>query len=113
MLEIKDVSKSFSKTLFQNISFTIEQGQRLSIMGPSGAGKTTLANALLTRFKSALPHLVRLDGDEIRALFGQGLGYREEDRYEQINRIQRLALMLDAQEQIVLVAALYAHPTAG
>ena len=46
MLEIKDVSKSFSKTLFQNISFTIEQGQRLSIMGPSGSGKTTLLRCI-------------------------------------------------------------------
>ena len=45
MLEIKDVSKSFSKTLFQNISFTIEQGQRLSIMGPSGSGKRRYCDA--------------------------------------------------------------------
>jgi len=51
MLEIKDVSKSFSKTLFQNISFTIEQGQRLSIMGPSGSGKSTLMKLILQFIK--------------------------------------------------------------
>ena len=78
--------------------------------GLSGAGKTTLTDALLKRFKPALPHLVRLDGDEIRALFGQSLSYREDDRVEQINRIQKMASILDAQGLIVLVAALYAHP---
>ena len=65
MLEIKDVSKSFSKTLFQNISFTIEQGQRLSIMGPSGAGKTTLLRCIcgLDSFDSGS---INLDGVNIQ-----------------------------------------------
>ena len=65
MLEIKDVSKSFSKTLFQNISFTIEQGQRLSIMGPSGCGKTTLLRCIcgLDTFDSGS---INLDGVNIQ-----------------------------------------------
>lgn len=65
MLEIKDVSKSFSKTLFQNISFTIEQGQRLSIMGPSGSGKTTLLRCIcgLDSFDSGS---INLDGVNIQ-----------------------------------------------
>lgn len=80
------------------------------ITGLSGAGKTTLSNAIARRFKQFLPELVQVDGDEIRELFGSSLSYREKDRHEQIQRIQRLARMLDRQEMVVLVSALYGHP---
>ena len=80
------------------------------LTGISGAGKTTLSDAIARRFKSVVPELVQIDGDEIRELFGASLTYRETDRYEQILRIQRLARMLDRQNMLVLVAALYGHP---
>src|SRR5207249_3585301 len=35
-----------SRTLFRNITFTLERGERLAIIGPNGAGKTTLLKAL-------------------------------------------------------------------
>ena len=65
MLELKDVSKSFSKTLFRNITFTLVQGQRLSIMGPSGSGKTTLLRCIcgLDSFDSGS---INLDGENIQ-----------------------------------------------
>lgn len=80
------------------------------ITGISGAGKTTLSDAIVRRFKPVIPELVQIDGDEIRALFGASLSFAEHDRFEQIQRIQRLARMLDSQGMIVLVAALYGHP---
>jgi adenylyl-sulfate kinase len=80
------------------------------ITGLSGAGKTTVCRALWQELKPASPELVLLDGDAIRAAFGHDLGYAEADRIKQIQRMQRLAKMLSDQGQIVLVAALYAHP---
>ncbi len=80
------------------------------ITGLSGAGKTTLATALYEAMKHRLPALVRIDGDEVRALFGNSLGFTESDRRLQIQRIQNLAAMLDGQGLVVIVAALYAHP---
>ena len=79
------------------------------ITGISGVGKTTLSDAIARKFKPLIPELVQIDGDEIRGLFGASLSYQEHDRYEQIQRIQRLAQMLDRQGMIVLVAALYGH----
>ncbi|MBH61789.1 MAG: adenylylsulfate kinase [Alphaproteobacteria bacterium] len=78
--------------------------------GISGVGKTTLSDALARRFKPVIPELIQIDGDEIRALFGASLDYAEPDRYKQIQRIQRLAHLLDKQGMVVLVAALYGHP---
>lgn len=80
------------------------------VTGMSRAGKTTLCNALWTKLKPNLPTLVTLDGDLIRKVFGQGLGYREEDRVIQITRMQSLAKMLSDQGLVVMVAALYANP---
>ena len=80
------------------------------VTGLSRAGKTTLCNALWKLLKPYLPELVSLDGDMIRKAFGEGLGYREEDRVVQIKRIQNLAKMLSEQGLVVLVAALYANP---
>ena len=80
------------------------------ITGLSGSGKSTLCNALYALMKPSGRPLVKLDGDEIRAVFGEDLGYREEDRMRQIGRIQRLAKLLADHGIDVLVAALYANP---
>ena len=86
------------------------QGAVIWLTGLSGAGKTTIAEAIHRQVKPRLPELVLIDGDVIRDLFGAGLGFHEAARHEQIGRIQRLARMLSEQGMVVLVAALYAHP---
>ncbi|OXM99807.1 ABC transporter ATP-binding protein [Bifidobacterium vansinderenii] len=48
MLELKDITKSFGDThVLNGISLTIGDGQIMSILGPSGGGKTTLLNIIL------------------------------------------------------------------
>ena len=47
MLEVSHIEKSFGKTeVLKDISFTLEQGQALAIIGSSGSGKTTLLRCL-------------------------------------------------------------------
>ena len=47
ILEVKNIQKSFDKTeVLKDISFTIEKGEVLSIIGSSGSGKTTLLRCL-------------------------------------------------------------------
>lgn len=80
------------------------------LTGLSGAGKTTIAEAMVAMLKPQVPQLVLVDGDVIRELFGASLGYEEPARREQIGRLQRLSGWLARQGQTVVVAALYAHP---
>ena len=49
LVEVKDVSFSYEKDspiVFENISFSIEKGDVLCILGPNGTGKTTLIKTL-------------------------------------------------------------------
>lgn len=48
MIKIKDLSYSFpQKDLFNNISFTLEDGQHCAFIGSSGIGKSTLINLIM------------------------------------------------------------------
>lgn len=48
LLEVKGITKTFTRRkktphiVLENMSFTVEQGQYVSLLGPSGCGKTTL-----------------------------------------------------------------------
>jgi len=47
LLEVKELKKSFGKTeVLKGISFSLEKGQVLAIIGSSGSGKTTLLRCL-------------------------------------------------------------------
>ena len=51
----------------KDISFEVRAGQRVAIVGPTGAGKTTLAS-LLIRFYDPQQGEIRIDGVDIRRL---------------------------------------------
>ena len=47
ILEVKDIKKSFGKTeVLKGISFSLDEGEVISIIGSSGSGKTTLLRCL-------------------------------------------------------------------
>ncbi len=85
-------------------------GQAIWVTGLSGTGKTTLCEAMAALLKPSIPELVMLDGDVVRAAFGDDLGYDVDSRVKQITRIQRFARALADQGLVVLVSALYASP---
>ena len=58
---------TLEKTLMQDVSFTAEPGQKIAIVGTTGAGKTTLVN-LLMRFYEIDGGRITLDGVDTRAM---------------------------------------------
>ena len=80
------------------------------ITGLSGAGKTTVSQIIMRTLKPVMPELGLVDGDVVRDVFANDLDYSEPSRVAQIKRIQSLAKVMDSQDFVVIVAALYSHP---
>jgi ATP-binding cassette subfamily B multidrug efflux pump len=68
-VEFKGVSFRYEedKPLIEDLSLTVKPGQTVAIVGPTGAGKTTLVN-LLMRFYEVTGGRITLDGVEIAGM---------------------------------------------
>ena len=67
------------------------------LTGLSGAGKSTIANALDKRLHELGKHTYLLDGDNVRHGLCKDLGFSDEDRVENLRRVAEVSkLMVDA-----------------
>ena len=65
MIEVKNLTKKYgSKTVLDNVSFTVENGEVLGFLGPNGAGKSTTLN-IITGYISSSDGSVTIDGIDI------------------------------------------------
>ncbi len=66
---LQDVDFSYTPEipLIQGLSLSVEPGQRIAIVGPTGCGKTTLIN-LLMRFYDVQKGSIQVDGHDIRQI---------------------------------------------
>src|ERR1700680_3610310 len=47
LINVRSISKAFgADPLFQNVSFTVSEGDRIGLIGPNGSGKSTLLRIL-------------------------------------------------------------------
>ena len=67
-VEFRDVSFRYDKEMIlKNVSFTAQPGQRIAIMGATGAGKTTMMN-LMMRFYDVSSGGIYIDGINLKDL---------------------------------------------
>ncbi|MGX7150896.1 multidrug efflux ABC transporter subunit EfrB [Enterococcus ureasiticus] len=81
-VQFDNVSFSYdpAKPLIRNLNFEVQAGQTVAIVGPTGAGKTTLIN-LLMRFYDVNEGAIKIDGidtkkmdrSDVRSVFGMVL----------------------------------------
>lgn len=77
LLEVENLSLSYERTLFQNVSFYIRAQDRVALLGPNGCGKTSLLHILLGRREADEGH-IRLFGDPSIAFMGQKATFDDE-----------------------------------
>ena len=68
-VDISDVTFGYvpERTVIKNLSIKAKKGSLIAIVGPTGAGKTTIIN-LLMRFYDVNSGEIRIDGSEIRSV---------------------------------------------
>ncbi len=73
-VEFRDVWSEYKKDqpVLHGITFSTEPGQTVAIVGPTGAGKTTIIN-LIPRFYDATKGEVLIDGIDVRDVAGESL----------------------------------------
>ena len=115
-IEIRDVKFSYTpeKPLIENFDLSVQPGQRVAIVGPTGCGKTTFIN-LLMRFYDPQAGEIRLDGvntrDMDRGQLRRCVGMVLQDTYLTPGTVRSNIAMgkPDATDEEIIAAAKQAH----
>ena len=97
ILEFRNVSKTYDqKTMaIQNVTFSVNEGEFVSIIGPSGSGKSTILRCV-NRLVDATQGVIVLDGQDITRLSKKELrGIRTKTGmiFQHYNLVNRLSVI--------------------
>ena len=98
-------SKSSLTKAIDNVSFEVEEGEFIAIMGASGSGKTTLLNCISTIDKVTSGHIF-VDGEDITKLKGNDLNKFRRESLGFIFQDFNLLDTLTAYENIALALSI-------
>ena len=115
-VEIENVAFSYSKDreLIKNLSLSVESGNRVAIVGPTGCGKTTVVN-LLMRFYDVDEGKISVDGTDINSATRKSLrksyGMVLQDTWLKEGTVRENIAMgkPDATDEEIVAAAKAAH----
>ena len=113
-VKVQDITKTYKMGEVEihavdHISFSIEQGELVVIVGPSGAGKTTVLN-ILGGMDTATSGKLYVDGKDITAYNSKQLtGYRRDD-IGFVFQFYNLMQNLTALENVELAMQICKHP---
>ncbi len=109
-LEVKNIQKSFGKTeVLRGVDFSLEEGKVLSVIGPSGGGKTTLLRCI-TGLETPDVGSILIDGETIfdssdrrkltraekrRRQLKTGLVFQQYNLFPQYTALQNITLACD------------------
>lgn len=90
---------TFNSTLFSSPAV-------VWLTGISGAGKTTIANEVISLLEPGAGNSILLDGDEVRRGLNSNLGFDETSRTEAVRRLSEVAKLFVDKHFVVVVAAI-------
>lgn len=79
-----------------------QEGVLYWITGLSGAGKTTIGNRLYYELRKQMDNVILLDGDILKKIVGDELGYTESDRRKRAVRYAQICKVLTDQGMVVI-----------
>src|SRR5579864_5275135 len=105
MIQLTNVSKSYGdsravKALI-NLSLTVEQGERVAVMGPSGSGKSTLLN-MICGLDEPTAGSIKIEGVELAQLSDDRRTRLRREKIGMIFQTFNLLPTLSAVENVAL-----------
>lgn len=115
-VDFEQVSFSYdaNNNVLQNVSFHIKPGETIALVGPTGAGKTTIVN-LISRFYDIQEGSIKIDGHDIKSISIESLrkqmGIMTQDNFLFTGTIRENIAYgkLDATEEEIIEAAKAVH----
>ncbi len=115
-VDFENVSFSYEEgvKVLDNVSFHIKQGETIALVGPTGAGKTTIVN-LISRFYDVQDGTVKIDGHDIKSVSIESLrrqmGIMTQDNFLFTGTIKENIAYgkLDATDEEIIAAAKAVH----
>src|ERR1700688_3710285 len=105
MIQLTNVSKSYGDSgvvqALYNLSLTVEQGERVAVMGPSGSGKSTLLN-LICGLDQPTSGSIKLEGVELAGLGDDARTRLRREKIGMIFQTFNLLPTLTAGENVAL-----------
>ena len=102
-IKIENISKSYKKQkVLKGISFNIKEGEIFGLLGPSGAGKTTLIRLIMGMEKSNNGEITILDKKVPNQKVIENIGYTAQ--------ADALYIDLSAEENMMFYCRLYKIP---
>ncbi len=111
LIEVHELTRKYSDAVFalNAVSFAVEKGEWLAVMGPSGSGKSTLLN-VLGCLDAPSAGSVRVDGEDLAQLRGDALARFRAEKVGFVFQQFHLVPYLNAVENVML--AQYFHSLA-
>ncbi|MBQ8911188.1 MAG: ABC transporter ATP-binding protein [Clostridia bacterium] len=92
MIKITDLQKSYGEnTVIDGLSFSVNKGEKIAIMAPSGCGKTTLLRLLMG--------LERQDGGRVEMADKAAFLFQEPRLFPQFTVLQNVMAVIDGKER--------------
>lgn len=113
-LQLKDIKKSFGEAdsmtqALKGVSFNVEKGKFVVILGPSGSGKSTLLN-IIGGIEDADFGTMIIDGDELESFSEKKLTEYRRKHLGYVFQSYNLIANLTVKENIEVGAYLSDHP---
>ena len=96
----------FHERIWGKISWGKTKGLFIQMSGWSGAGKTTISQAVAKKLRKNGYKVELIDGDEYRTHISKGLGFSKEGRLENIRRLGFIGRVLARNNVIAIMAAI-------